>query len=158
MKPKNAETLELDDIQFHVGKLSTFDGLRVGARLLNALSGGLGSVDFRSLQTGDGLEKVFAGLLANPSLGDDLCYFTDAFAALTECDWREQGKPMSATLANVLDMHFQGQPGRLLRWLAFALRTNFGSFLGELGALAPATVPAPPPNQNPDSPSEFQKG
>jgi hypothetical protein len=119
----------------HTYKVTQLDALK-GRRAFTRLAKLLGPA-FAQLQ-GEGTddEKVARALtsLVDRMSEDDVDFFCDAFAELTEVSGGAY-KKAAPQLDTVFATHFAGNYLEMTRWLIFAMKVNFSSFFGGAGAL-----------------------
>lgn len=71
------------------------------------------------------------GRLAGALHEDDVNYFCDLLAPLTTVSGGAYGSK-APRLQDIFDAHFAGHYFEMAKWLAFALKVNFGSFFDDL--------------------------
>lgn len=118
----------------HTYKVTQLDALK-GRRAFTRLVKLLGPA-FASMGDGDDDAKVARGIsaLVDRMSEDDVDYFCDVFAELTEVSGGSY-KKASPQLDTVFATHFAGNYFELTQWLIFAMKVNFSSFFGGAGAL-----------------------
>ncbi len=129
------ETIRLGGFDYVCTALTSRVGLRVAARITNALApalAGAGSLEHATKGTDgedalDSLGAMLAPVLSNPALSDTLDYLIDTFAACTlvRASGAEEG---GAPLARTLDVQFSDSYDDLLAWLLFSIKLSLSSF------------------------------
>lgn len=115
----------IGDCTYRVTQLGAIQGQKVMVRLANVLG--------RAGAKGGDLAAKLAGIASSLS-EEDMTFLCNAMAERTLIQGSEY-KGLTK-LQDVFDMHFAGRYLEMLRWLAFALEVNFGSFFRGLGARA----------------------
>lgn len=129
------ETIRLGGFDYVCTALTSRVGLRVAARITNALApalAGAGSLEHATkgepgdADALDSLGAMLAPVLSNPALSDTLDYLIDTFAACTlvRASGAEGGQPLD----RVLDVQFSDSYDDLLAWLLFSIKLSLSSF------------------------------
>ncbi len=136
------ESFPLNGYEYTCGQLPARLGVRVAARLANALAAGVKALPEEGFEMDTGqMVSFLAPILQDPDLGDTLDYLCATFAERTMVKDLNTGNEQP--LARSFDVHFADRYDDLLLWLVFALRVSMSSFfrgVRGLGAQAAAGV------------------
>jgi hypothetical protein len=161
--PKKVEERTIDGIQYRVTQLGGYRATMLAFRVSRALAGVAAAVDKAQGASAESLLQL-ASTAAREMTPEDLAYVAHELADVTEVGVVDpiHGKSRYAALAPLYDDHFAGAPPGWLKWLAFALEVNLGSFFGGLVGLfrspqaasssnSPTTVPGSSGDSSPAS-------
>lgn len=109
---------EIDGSVYTVTQL----GAKVGKNLMFRLGKALAAAGADSTASG----------IASALREEDFEFVCDTFARMTTFHTLE-APSKEPRLSDLFDDHFAGRYGALVKWLAFCIEVNFGSFLDELG-------------------------
>lgn len=121
MKP--ARSIQIGATTYAVTPVGAGIGLQVAARLAHLIAPMLaagGGGDPKEVGA-----RVLRDFLQSPALFDHVKFLCDSFALGTVIQG-QGGAPVQ--LSTCFDVHFAGDYGALLEWLAFALEVNMSSF------------------------------
>jgi hypothetical protein len=166
---KKLKSEPIDSYTYEVTQFGAIEGRRMlvqlGKILVPTLGSALQGLDLGALFR-EGAPKIadldvanvdfsaIAQTLASSADPNVLETLMDKLADGTEV-WGPGFGADGAPLSRHFDDHFAGRYVAMLRWLAFALRSNYGDFFGDKGRVAElvATLRAPAPAPGSTSPS-----
>ncbi len=128
-----AKSKVIDGLEYKVTQLGAKEGRRLLTRLVKVagpMMAGAGTGDVSGA-----LERALGGLK-----DEDVDFLCDTLARSTEVQVDSTHQPL---LADIFDSHFAGNYHNLMKWLAFALEVNFGSFFQMAVALKSAVSASP---------------
>ena len=145
------ETLTLNGYEYQVTAIPAREGVRVAARLANALAGAVKELPEDGFELNIGLiVRFIEPILSNPQLGDTLDYLIGVFSNRTVVVNPSNGT--SQPLSRSFDVHFSDSYDDLGIWLAFSLKVSMSSFFrGVRGLGVQAAADAKSRSKSPSS-------
>lgn len=134
------DTIRLGGFDYVCTALSARVGMRVAAKLANALAPAVKEAPLDGAPSEDDIGAMLAPILGNPELSGTLDFLIDTFAANTLVQNPAQeggGQP----LPRVFDVQFADAYDDLCTWLLFSIKLSLASFFRgarSLGALLKA--------------------
>lgn len=84
--------------------------------------------------TGQGISSMLQSF-AESAKEEDFDYLCDSFADVTKVRRKvASGDEITLDLPKVFDDHFRGHYGEMIKWLGFAIKVNYESFLPEMAS------------------------
>ncbi len=132
-----SERRTIGEHEYEVTQLPSSKGRRLLVRLFKVLGPAFGELTAGGAKN---VDEVDSGALARAIqelalriTSDDLEDVVQELARTTRIRMGDK----EPELASVMELHFAGRYDELIRWLAFALEVNYGSFFGGLAGLRP---------------------
>lgn len=122
------ENKVIGDSTYRARQLPAGEGRRAFARLVRFLGPALAGLTSGEKDKGANLGATLAGL-ASALTPEDVDYFCDTFGAVNDVKNGDDWPRVSA----VFDIHFAGKYGEMMKWIAWNIELNFGSFFADLG-------------------------
>lgn len=119
------KTKTIKSTQYDMRQFGALQGRKVLARLLQTVGPAIGAIG--------GSPEAALALAISKFDSDTVDYLCDSFAPFTTIHVNGKGIALEA----VFNVHYAGNYGEMLQWLAFALEVNYASFFADLFSGAP---------------------
>ena len=127
------EKLALSGYEYSCTQLPARVGLRVAARLAQALAPGVKALPEEGFEL-TSLAAMLEPVLGNPALCDTVDYLVSIFAERTEVTNLQAGT--TQPLARVIDLQFADSYDDMITWLVFSVKLSLSSFFRGARGLA----------------------
>ncbi len=143
------ETITLGQYELTMTALPARVGVRVAARLTNALAPGVGSLPEDGNPTVKDIAEALARVAGDPALGDLIDYLIATFGERTQVRNVDTGQ--TQPLMRAFDVIFSDAYDDMLTWLAASLQLSLSSFLRRARELVAQALAAQSVSKSPNS-------